>query len=83
MIISMRPHASKAEIEHVRERIQELGFRVHSIEGDERVVIGVVGVGANVEACLEQLEATPGVSARCESARRISSSARNSARRRR
>ncbi|HEU5021168.1 MAG TPA: 3-deoxy-7-phosphoheptulonate synthase [Bryobacteraceae bacterium] len=57
----MRPHASKAEIEHVRERIQELGFRVHSIEGDERVVIGVVGVGANVEACLEQLEATPGV----------------------
>jgi 3-deoxy-7-phosphoheptulonate synthase len=61
MIISMRPHASKAEIEHVRERIQELGFRVHSIEGDERVVIGVVGVGANVEACLEQLEATPGV----------------------
>ncbi len=57
----MRPHATKAEIEHVRERIQELGFRVHSIEGDERVVIGVVGVGGNVEACLEQLEATPGV----------------------
>ena len=57
----MRPHATKAEIEHVRERIQELGFRVHSIEGDERVVIGVEGVGANVESCLEQLDATPGV----------------------
>jgi 3-deoxy-7-phosphoheptulonate synthase len=33
---------------------------VHSIEGEERVVIGVVGVG-DVTACLESLEATPGV----------------------
>jgi len=57
----MRPHATKQEIDHVRERICELGFRVHSIEGDERVVIGVVGVGGDVEACLESLEATPGV----------------------
>ena len=61
MIISMRPHATRQEIDHVRERICELGFRVHSIEGDERVVIGVVGVGGDVEACLESLEATPGV----------------------
>ena len=58
MIISMRLHATKEEIDHVRERICELGFRVHSIEGDERVVIGVVGVGGDVEACLEQIEAT-------------------------
>ena len=57
----MRPHATRQEIDHVRERIAELGFRVHSIEGDERVVIGVVGVGGDVEACLESLEATPGV----------------------
>ncbi len=57
----MRRHATKQEIDHVRERICELGFRVHSIEGDERVVIGVVGVGGDVEACLESLEATPGV----------------------
>jgi 3-deoxy-7-phosphoheptulonate synthase len=40
---------------------------VHSIEGEERVVIGVVGVG-DVTACLESLEATPGV----ERAMRIS-----------
>jgi 3-deoxy-7-phosphoheptulonate synthase len=33
---------------------------VHSIEGEERVVIGVIGVG-DVTACLESLEATPGV----------------------
>jgi len=61
MIISMRPHASKEEVEHVCERIREFGFRVHSIEGEERVVIGVVGVGGDVTACLESLEATPGV----------------------
>ena len=67
MIISMRPHASKEEIDHVCERIREFGYKVHSIEGEERVVIGVVGVG-DVTACLESLEATPGV----ESAMRIS-----------
>ena len=60
MIISMRPHASKAEIDHVCERIREFGYKVHSIEGEERVVIGVVGMG-DVTACLESLEATPGV----------------------
>ena len=60
MIISMRPHASREEIEHVCERIREFGYKVHSIEGEERVVIGVVGIG-DVTACLESLEATPGV----------------------
>jgi 3-deoxy-7-phosphoheptulonate synthase len=67
MIISMRPHATREEIEHVCERIREFGYKVHSIEGEERVVIGVVGMG-DVTACLESLEATPGV----ESAMRIS-----------
>jgi 3-deoxy-7-phosphoheptulonate synthase len=33
---------------------------VHSIEGEERVVIGVVGVG-DVTACLESVEAMPQV----------------------
>src|SRR5438046_3618455 len=60
MIISMRPHATKAEIDYVCERIREFGYKVHSIEGEERVVIGVVGVG-DVTACLESLEASPGV----------------------
>src|SRR5438270_2062397 len=67
MIISMRPHASRAEIDHVCDRIREFGYKVHSIEGEARVVIGVVGVG-DVTACLESLEATPAV----ESAVRIS-----------
>ena len=67
MIISMRPHATREEIEHVCERIREFGYKVHSIAGEERCVIGAVGVG-DVTACLESLEATPGV----ESAVRIS-----------
>ncbi len=67
MIISMRPHATKAEIDHVCERIQDFGYKVHSIVGEERVVIGVVGIG-DVTACLESLEGAPGV----ESAVRIS-----------
>jgi 3-deoxy-7-phosphoheptulonate synthase len=66
MIISMRPHATREQIEHVCDRIREFGYKVHSIEGEERVVIGVVGLG-DVTACLESLEATPGV----ESAVRI------------
>ncbi|SPE29231.1 Phospho-2-dehydro-3-deoxyheptonate aldolase (fragment) [Candidatus Sulfopaludibacter sp. SbA3] len=67
MIISMRQHATREEIDHVCDRIREFGYKVHSIDGEERVVIGVVGTG-DVTACLESLEATPGV----ESAMRIS-----------
>lgn len=60
MIISMRLHASQQEINAVRARIEEFGYKVHSIQGEERVVIGVVGIG-DVTACLESLEAMPGV----------------------
>ena len=58
MIISMRPHATREEIDHVCERIRDFGYKVHSIEGEERVVIGAVGLG-DVTACLESLEAIP------------------------
>ena len=60
MIISMRLHASREEVERVRARIEEFGYKVHSIEGEQRVVIGAVGMG-DVTACLESLEAMPGV----------------------
>ncbi len=68
MIISMKPGASREQIDHICDRIREFGYKVHSIVGEERVVIGAVGVG-DVTACLESLEAAPGV----ESAVRISS----------
>ncbi len=60
MIISMKLHATKHEIQAVFDRIQDFGYKVHSIEGEERVVIGVVGVG-DVTNCLESLEAMPQV----------------------
>ena len=67
MVISMRLHSSGEEIEQVCKRIEHFGYKVHSIEGEERVVIGVVGV-RDVTACLESVEAMPQV----ESAVRIS-----------
>ncbi len=67
MIISMRLHASKEEVDAVCDRIVEFGYKVHTIQGEERVVIGAVGVG-DVTECLESLQAMPGV----ENAVRIS-----------
>ena len=67
MIISMKLHATKAEIEEVCDHIREHGYKIHAIEGEERCVIGAVGVG-DVTNCLESLEALPQV----EKAMRIS-----------
>jgi len=60
MIISMKRHASKDEIDAVVQRILEFGYKIHTIQGEERVVIGAVGIG-DVTACLESLEAMPQV----------------------
>src|SRR5260370_30330319 len=60
MIISMRLHGSREEIDEVRKQVEHFGYKVHSIEGEERVVIGVVGLG-DVTACMESVEALPQV----------------------
>src|SRR6266851_4219943 len=60
MIISMKLHAAREEIDEVRKQVEHFGYKVHSIEGEERVVIGVVGVG-DVTACMESVEALPQV----------------------
>jgi 3-deoxy-7-phosphoheptulonate synthase len=60
MIISMRRHSTPEEIAEVRKQVEHFGYKVHSIEGEERVVIGVVGIG-DVTACLESVEAMPQV----------------------
>src|SRR5215467_8858857 len=60
MIISMKLHATKPEIDAGCDCIREFGYKVHSIAGEERVVSGAVGVG-DVTACLESLEAMPQV----------------------
>ena len=60
MIISMKLHATREEIDEVRAEVGALGRKVHWIEGEERVVIGVVGVG-DVTACMESVESMPQV----------------------
>src|SRR6201990_1724302 len=60
MIISMKRHATREEIDAVTNQVNHFGYKVHSIEGEERVVIGVVGVG-DVTACLESIEEMPQV----------------------
>ena len=60
MIISMKLHSTREEIDEVTSIVKHYGYKVHSIEGEERVVIGVVGVG-DVTACMESVEAMPQV----------------------
>jgi 3-deoxy-7-phosphoheptulonate synthase len=60
MIISMKLHSTREAIDEVRKHVEHFGYKVHSIEGEERVVIGVVGVG-DVTACFESVEAMPQV----------------------
>src|ERR1700682_1089478 len=60
MIISMKLHSTKEEIEQVCERIRDFGYKIHAIEGAQRVVIAAVGIG-DTTACLESIEAMPQV----------------------
>src|SRR5216684_5191383 len=60
MIISKTLPATREENDEVRHQVKHIGYKLHSIEGEERVVIGVVGVG-DVTACLESVEAMPQV----------------------
>ncbi len=62
MVISLRKGATAQEVDEVSDRIRSFGYRIHSSEGAERVVIGAVGVG-DVTACLEALRALPQVEA--------------------
>src|ERR1700738_460266 len=60
MIISMKLHSSRDEIDEITALVKGYGYKVHWIEGEERVVIGVVGIG-DVTACLESVESMPQV----------------------
>ena len=61
MIISMKLGATKKEINHVCERLQEFGFKAHYINGVERVVIVAVGRAEHKHRAMESIEAAPGV----------------------
>jgi 3-deoxy-7-phosphoheptulonate synthase len=59
MIVIMERRASPQQIEHVVSRVEELGFRAHLSQGEERTIIGVIGDERPLS--VESLEVLSGV----------------------
>jgi len=59
MIIVLRPNSTSEQIDHILQRIGELGFRAHLSKGELRTIIGVIGDENKLQA--EPLAAIPGV----------------------
>src|SRR5947208_3049294 len=59
MIIVLKPNSGDAEINHIVERIQELGLKAHISRGEQRTIIGVIGDESKLQA--EPLQAITGV----------------------
>ena len=43
MIIVTKPHITEAELDHIRERIEQLGCRTHISRGEQRTIVGCIG----------------------------------------
>jgi 3-deoxy-7-phosphoheptulonate synthase len=59
MIIVIKPDSTEGQIEHVLERIRDLGFKAHVSRGQLRTIVGVIGDESKLQA--EPLSAIPGV----------------------
>jgi 3-deoxy-7-phosphoheptulonate synthase len=59
MILVLRPDATSEQLDHILQRIQELGFRPHLSKGESRTIVGVIGDETKPQS--ETLEALPGV----------------------
>ncbi|MGW8318212.1 MAG: 3-deoxy-7-phosphoheptulonate synthase [Candidatus Promineifilaceae bacterium] len=59
MIVIMKSKVKMREMSAVIARIEDLGYRVHLSEGDERTIIGIIGNGRPIDR--DQLERMPGV----------------------
>jgi len=59
MIVVMRPDATPEQIKNVEERLVELGFKTHPIQGEEKTVIGAIGDKKTLSS--EALITFPGV----------------------
>src|SRR5947208_256447 len=59
MIIVLRPNSTPEQIDHILERIRDLGFKAHLSRGELRTIIGVIGDENKLQA--EPLQAIPGV----------------------
>src|SRR6476620_11238477 len=59
MIIVLKPNSNQQEIDHILERIRELGLKPHLSQGVARTIIGVIGDENKLQA--QPLQAIPGV----------------------
>src|SRR6516162_7569937 len=59
MIIVLKPNSTEQQIDHIVERIRELGFKPHLSRGEQRTIVGVIGDESKLVA--EPLSAIPGV----------------------
>src|SRR5437016_12181327 len=59
MIIVVKPHTTKDQIQHILERIEELGYKPHISQGELRTIIGVIGDEKKLQSA--PLAAIPGV----------------------
>ncbi|HYH69360.1 MAG TPA: 3-deoxy-7-phosphoheptulonate synthase [Urbifossiella sp.] len=59
MILVIRPDASPEQIEHVIDRVKELGFTPHVSRGETRTIVGVIGDERKPQT--ENFSAVPGV----------------------
>src|SRR6185436_9377413 len=59
MIIVLKPDSTPAEVDHVLERIRELGLKPHVSKGEHRTIIGVIGDESKMQT--QPLQAIAGV----------------------
>lgn len=59
MIVIMRAQAGMREVSAVIARIEDLGYRVHLSQGEERSIVGIIGNGRPIDR--DQLERMAGV----------------------
>jgi 3-deoxy-7-phosphoheptulonate synthase len=60
MIVVMKPGATKAQIDHIFEKVNALGYQVHPIYGEQRTVVACVG-DERGKSRLQALEVVDGV----------------------
>src|SRR5262249_43240814 len=59
MILVIRPDATKEQIEHIMQRIEELGFKPPVSRGEHRTIVGLIGDENKPHA--DTISAIPGV----------------------
>src|SRR5262245_673666 len=59
MILVIRPDATDEQIEHIMQRIHELGFKPHVSKGEHRTIVGLIGDEQKPHA--DTIAAIPGV----------------------